>query len=384
MARREYTGVYAYTLAGGRVLYRTVFTDSNGVQRQKRGFKTATAAARFRAAMVVRAENGTLRTSHEPFSDHFDAWLANHHRASAGTRADYRRHGDRRLKPLFGTMRLSAIQVATVRSFVSEMAVLVDDGDIAAKTVNNALGCLSTCLKDAVALGKIASNPCDHVARLPEPLIERDWLRRTEIPRYLNACSTTYRPLAEVLIAIGVRISEALALRWDDIDLERSVIRVHRQSTAHGDSHTKSRRSRSVSIGERMLGLLRDLHASQAELHDEDPTRHHLFTTASRARKNPHAGLRSRATIKPIDRTTVSRDWHTQALTNAGLRDMPLHALRHTAAASWLLAGQPLIYVQRQLGHSSITTTEHFNGHLEQTFAHTAANATEATIWNTD
>ena len=46
--RREYTGVYPYTLAGGRVLYRTLFTDSNGVQRQKRGFKTPTAAARFR------------------------------------------------------------------------------------------------------------------------------------------------------------------------------------------------------------------------------------------------------------------------------------------------------------------------------------------------
>jgi integrase len=62
---------------------------------------------------------------------------------------------------------------------------------------------------------------------------------------------------------------------------------------------------------------------------------------------------------------------------------MPVHSLRHTAAASWLLAGQPLIYVQRQLGHSSITTTERYDGHLEHTFAHTAANATEAAIWNT-
>jgi integrase len=55
-----------------------------------------------------------------------------------------------------------------------------------------------------------------------------------------------------------------------------------------------------------------------------------------------------------MDRTTVSRDWHKQAPEDAGLRDMPLHSLRHTAAASWLLAGQPLIYVQRhsaQLDH---------------------------------
>jgi hypothetical protein len=49
--------------------------------------------------MVVRADLGALRISHELFSIHFDAWLASHHRASKGTRTDYRRHGDRRLKP---------------------------------------------------------------------------------------------------------------------------------------------------------------------------------------------------------------------------------------------------------------------------------------------
>ncbi|MGZ6563151.1 MAG: GNAT family N-acetyltransferase, partial [Solirubrobacteraceae bacterium] len=48
----------------------------------------------------------------------------------------------------------------------------------------------------------------------------------------------------------------------------------------------------------------------------------------------------------------MSRDWHKQALEDAALRDMPLHALRHTAAAAWLAAGNSLMYVQRQLGHA--------------------------------
>ena len=59
----------------------------------------------------------------------------------------------------------------------------------------------------------------------------------------------------------------------------------------------------------------------------------------------------------PPNRRTV-HDWHEAALVDAGLRVMPLHALRHTAAAAWLATGQPLIFVQRQLGHRSITTTE--------------------------
>jgi integrase len=81
-----------------------------------------------------------------------------------------------------------------------------------------------------------------------------------------------------------------------------------------------------------------------------------------------------------IDRNTVTRDWHKAALRDAGLRDMPLHALRHTAAATWLYCGQPLIYVQRALGHASITTTESFYGHLEQSMLETVARDTEAAV----
>ena len=82
----------------------------------------------------------------------------------------------------------------------------------------------------------------------------------------------------------------------------------------------------------------------------------------------------------PIDRGTVSRTWHKEALRDAGLRDMPLHALRHTASAAWLSTGRPLMYVQRQLGHAQITTTERLYGHLEESFARNAAADTERQI----
>jgi integrase len=59
---------------------------------------------------------------------------------------------------------------------------------------------------------------------------------------------------------------------------------------------------------------------------------------------------------------------------------MPLHALRHTAAAAWLATGHPLIFVQRQLGHRSITTTESHYGHLETSFLESAAARTEQAI----
>ena len=178
-----------------------------------------------------------------------------------------------------------------------------------------------------------------------------------------------------------MRVSEALGLRWDDVDFDRCVIRVYRQRTAGGDDHTKSRRFRSVSVGARLLRVLRDHYARQSELYACDLTHHNVFVMPVRVRRHDHGRWQSGTPGEPMDRTTVSRDWHKQALEDAGLRDMPLHSLRHTAAASWLLAGQPLIYVQRQLGHSSITITERYYGHLEQSFADAAANETERAIW---
>ncbi len=380
MARR-YPGVYAYD-SGGQTLYRAVFRDSAGRQRQKRGFTSPTAAAKYRADVTSRADRGELRSTRQRFDEWFDAWLRGHHAVGPGTRADYRRHGEKRIKPFFGQIRLSAVDVQLVKDFVADQVEQVEAGLIAPKTVNNALTCLSTCMKEAVALGKIPSNPCDHVPHLPERHIERDWLRRHEIPLYLDSCSAVYRPLAEVLIATGMRISEALALRWDDVDFANKVIRVYRQRTAAGgDDHTKSRRFRSVSVGDRLLGVLRDVQARQSELRASDSTRAHVFVMPVRIRKTDRGRWDGRGAWEPMDRNTVSRDWHKAALEDAGLRDMPLHALRHTAAAAWLLSGQPLMFVQRQLGHSSITITERYYGHLEQTLQQTAASETEAAIW---
>ena len=82
----------------------------------------------------------------------------------------------------------------------------------------------------------------------------------------------------------------------------------------------------------------------------------------------------------PLDRTTVSRYWHKAALRDGELREMPLHALRHTAAAAWLAAGNSLMYVRRQLGHADIATTERYYGRLERHVLAAGAQAIEHAI----
>jgi integrase len=100
----------------------------------------------------------------------------------------------------------------------------------------------------------------------------------------------------------------------------------------------------------------------------------------TRTTKRGFGRWESAGVSRPVDRTTVSRDWHKDALQDAALRDMPLHALRHTAAAAWLAAGNSLMYVQRQLGHADIGTTERYYGHLERHVLAAGAIATEDAI----
>lgn len=367
-SERPGDGVYEYeTKAGPRWYFK--YRKSDGRSATQRGFTSVRAARRARERMVVSASMGEQLSTTETLGEHFDEWLAARRPyLEPGTYSEYEIHGRVRFGAL-RPIRLTKLQTVDVERWV---ASLVAEDRWAPKTINNALVTLVVCLNAALKRGKIMRNPAAGVQRLPDRHIERDYLRLSEIPRYLESCSAAYRPLAELLIATGMRIGEALGLTWRDIDFENRAIRVIRARKATGDGSTKGDRYRSVDIGPRISTVLRDLAARQQEQGMSGVDRP-VFPGPGRWASSP-AGER-------MDRSTVSRCWHKEALQDAALRDMPLHSLRHTAAAAWLTTGKPLMYVQRQLGHASITTTERCYGHLETSFLRGAAEETEAAIW---
>ena len=375
-------GVYSYKTAEG-VRWRFVYRRSDGAQTSKRGFASERTARDARRRLIEQVERGEVRHTKETFGDYWDRWLARRRPyLEPGTWAGYEISGRRRLVPAFGSCPLGEVSVDAIRDFVADLAEDVAAGELAPKTVNNALGTLVVCLNDAVGDGLLAVNPALRIDRLPPAHIERDYLRLDEIPRYLDACSDVYRPLAELLIASGLRISEALALRLGDLELDDTggMIIVFRSRKKNSDGSTKSDRFRSVEIGPGLAAVLRDHVARRAELVSGERNAAVLFVMPVRTIKRSKGRWESAGVAQPLDRNTVSRDWHKEALQDAALRDMPLHALRHTAAAAWLAAGNSLMYVQRQLGHAEIGTTERYYGHLERHVLAAGAVATEEAI----
>jgi integrase len=380
---KEAGGVYSYsTKAGSRWYFK--FRGSDGVQTTKRGFTSARAARDAKRRLTERIERGEVYQTRESFGEYWERWLARRKPyLEPGTWQGYEINGRRRLLPVLADVPLGRLGVEQVQAWMEEQAESVEAGVVAVKTVNNALGTLVVCLNAALEDGLIAANPALRVPRLPAAHIEREYLRLREIPVYLDSCSAVYRPVAELLIGSGLRISEALALRVGDLELEKQggVIVVYR-SRKRGEAigSTKSDRFRAVEIGPGLSGVLRDHLALGAEATSGDQAKAYVFVMPVRARKRDQGRWEGDGAGEPMDRTTISRDWHKAALQDASLRDMPLHALRHTAAAAWLAAGNSLMYVQRQLGHADIRTTEHYYGHLERHVLAAGAVATEEAI----
>jgi integrase len=384
-ARTEYGnsgGVYPYeTSAGTR--WRCAVRRSDGSFTSKRGFASQKAALDARRRMTERVERREVVHTTESFAEFWERWLASRKPyLEEGTWGAYERDGRLRLLPALGDLPLGRLEVDAVRDAMDLWIEELEAERIAPKTINNSLGTLVVCLNSAVEDGLIATNPALRVKRLPSAHIEREYLRLGEIPLYLDSCSDLYRPLAELLIGSGLRISEALALRVSDLELESSggVIVVYRSRKKASVGSTKSDRFRSVEIGPGLARVLRDHLARRGKMTDSAQRSAHVFVMPVRVEKRDHGRWSGGGAGEPIDRTTVSRDWHKTALGDAGLRDMPLHALRHTAAAAWLAGGNSLMYVQRQLGHATIGTTEHYYGHLERHVLAAGALATEEAI----
>lgn len=135
-----------------------------------------------------------------------------------------------------------------------------------------------------------------------------------------------------VYLGSGLRRSELLHLRWEDIDLEQGVVRVCNRK---GWS-PKGRK-------DRIVGITQDARAALARICD-------------RRRKpdtlGPYLTQAGKLTVDPSTLTHAWYDW-------AKARGLPtrLHALRHAHATAAVENGAILTDVQAQLGHAQITTT---------------------------
>jgi len=241
-----------------------------------------------------------------------------------------------------GGMRITEVQRSDVQALADELLAAGLDP----ATISNVLNPLQTFFRRAEDRGLLAHNPA---LRIDLPVGGASRPRRIASPGEATALIAALperdRPLWATAFYAGLRRGELQALRWSDVDLGASLIRVERSWDQYeGPIQPKSASScRTVPL----LALLRD-HLDEHKLRIEHHRDQLVF---GRTGAHPFAAM----TISKRSR----KAWEA-----VGLEPITLHDCRHTFASLLIDAGANPKAVQTFMGHSKIQTTFDIYGHL--------------------
>jgi integrase len=188
-----------------------------------------------------------------------------------------------------------------------------------------------------VEAGHLPSNPARgkrrrlKAAKPPRVMLEVDELRA------LLDGAGKHRALLAVMALAGLRVGEACALDWRDVDLARAQLHVRDAKTAAG--------VRRVDVSPDLLDTLKTWKADAGSVADDVP----VFPTSTGTRRDRN-NVRARVLLPTIKR--VNKQLAEQGLPTIG-DGIANHALRCTFASLLYEAGASAAYVMNQMGHTS-------------------------------
>jgi integrase len=129
--------------------------------------------------------------------------------------------------PHLGKLTLPEINTKLVQAFVTSLAT----GRLSRKTIENVLLTLSSILKKAKAWDHATGNFSFADLTLPREGVKKEQrcFSAEEVGRIIFAAKEPFATIWALVAVLGLRVGEAVALRFSDLDFDRKVIRV-RQS----------------------------------------------------------------------------------------------------------------------------------------------------------
>jgi len=240
--------------------------------------------------------------------------------------------------------QLSAPQLRDFIYFLKDLG-------LAPTTIRRQISAIRTYFKFLVGEGIAARDPSERIESpkrwrtLPAVLTVPEIDKLLAAPNTDEPLAIRDRALLEFAYATGVRVSELVALKLQDVMFEDGVARVF----------GKGAKERLVPVGRRALGAV-SLYAREIRpTLDRGKTRGFLFLNA---RGSPLSRVGAWGVIK----ATARRAGLTKRVTP--------HTLRHTFATHLLEGGADLRAVQEMLGHADLSTTQLYT-HLDRDYLRT-------------
>jgi integrase len=337
---RVIPGLYARQTASGETVFEVCSKRSGKVIRRRLSAQTATDAIREQRVLLAGFDQGaplvarpdlTLRELRQQWAEWATGPASN---LASGTFALYADLVDRRVLRILGAgTKAGAVRPADLRRMIDQLRA---EG-LSGSSVHGTLTAASAMFRYAARRDLVESNPVRLLDHGDRPSTKRTreprYLDRPEIDRLLAHLGLEFRPVAAVCAFAGLRISEALALRWQDVDFDSGMLHVHGTKTAASAApvpmtgalvaELRSHRVRHPGVGEALV-----------------------FTTVSgRAHSRHNAGRAIR----------VAGD--AAGLNPAGAKKVSPHDLRHSCAGLLLAAGVPAPKVAAILRHADARIT---------------------------
>lgn len=329
-------------------------------------------AEKVLTAMLRKLDTGELL--HEPtrltVNEYLDHWLETSvkPRVRARTYKEYSDTLKRYVRPRIGIRRLRSLKPVDIQAVYSEMQEANLGGMV---RLTHTL--LKGALTQAVKWQMLARNPADYVD-LPKRKASAKTraLSREEAERFLEATRRSkWHTFFHLMVATGLRPSEALALTWKDVDLAKGTLTVRRslgwlkgeKRFVFNDPKTASSR-RTVPLPYGLVKLLSEHMTAQFKKGFIE------LVFCTRAGDPAHQRVIVQEAFKP-------------ALARASLSaDVRLYDLRHTHATLLLLAGVHPKVVSERLGHASVSITLDVYSHVLPNMQQEAAERLDAMLYS--
>ncbi|WP_294302489.1 site-specific integrase [uncultured Sphingomonas sp.] len=175
-------------------------------------------------------------------------------------------------------------------------------------------------------------NPVRGVPRVKFSNAREMYINAEEAERLITAAegsrNTQLADIIRLLLLLGMRVSELLSMRWENIDTEKRRLFIPTSKTG---------RSRTLPLPQAAVEVI--------ERQPKPGGAVYLFPNP----RNPKRHL-----------TTIKHGWQA-AREAAGLKTLRIHDLRHSAASAWINNGVGLATVGKLLGHANLASSARYS-----------------------
>lgn len=203
----------------------------------------------------------------------------------------------------------------------------------------------------AINRGYITKNPLMDVIK-PKSMKKDKIVRAMELEEqqkfteYLFTKSIEEEPYKNVYLIqmfMGLRVGEALALRYSDIDLKRNIVKVNK-------TLTKDKNERVI------MGDSTKTYAGIREIPIPEFIKNSIIEQMQLSENNPERQLFISQNGNLVDGKNVNRQLK-KCLSGIGITGITTHSLRHTYGTRCVEAGMRAVALQRLMGHTDVSIT---------------------------